>query len=138
MYCGNCGTKVGEKVSFCSTCGKNLVKETQNDLYSFGPFGTGICFSRPGFLSLIQKNNTKIVVTNNGISGYSTFRNSVRFEIAYSSIVATEIFDYLLWKVLWIKYRDGQKSSEVSIMCTAAYHQQIVVANNLVNSHLPS
>jgi len=135
MFCGNCGAKVDEKDSFCASCGKSLVANPQTELYSFGPWGTGICFSRPGFLTMIQRNNTKIVLTNEGVSGYSSFTNSERFQIPYSAIVATEIFDYILWKVLWIQYRDGQKNLEVSIMGTAANHQSIVTAQNIVKAH---
>ena len=135
MYCGYCGAKVGEKDGFCSFCGKSLVADVRTELYSFGPWGTGVCFSRPGFLTLIQRNNTKIVLTNYGISGYSTLTNSERFQIPYNAIVTTEIFDYMLWKVLWIQYREEQRNLEVSIMCTIAHHQSIALADNLVKTH---
>jgi hypothetical protein len=135
MYCGDCGAKVDEKDSFCASCGKSLVADDRAELYSFGPWGTGVCFSRPGFLTLIQKNNTKIMLTNDRLSGYSMLTNSERFQIPYKAIVMTEIFDYLLWKVLWIQYQEGQKKLEVSIMGTATNHQSITMADNFVKAH---
>jgi len=135
MYCGNCGEKIDEKDSFCPSCGKSLVGDGRAELYSFGPWGTGVCFSRPGFLTLIQKNNTKIVLTKDRISGYSTLTNSERFQIPYNTIVAMEIFDYLLWKVLLIQYQDGQKRLEFSIMGTVANHQSIIMADSFVKAH---
>jgi hypothetical protein len=71
---------------------KNLNKQQETVLYSFGPFGTGICFSKPTFFTVIQKNNTRIELTNTKISGYSTFSNKPRFEIPYDSIIAMESF----------------------------------------------
>ncbi len=134
MSCSNCGQKINEQANFCIACGKKLAKEPETVLYSFGPWGTGICFSKPSFFSVIQKNNTRIELTKEKISGYSTFTNKPRFEVAYNSIIAEEIFDYMLWKVLWIRYQDTQKTAEVSIMCTISNHQNITNAHNVIET----
>lgn len=41
----------------------------ETELYSFGPMGVGICFSRPGFFTAIAKNITRVVLTNKRIYG---------------------------------------------------------------------
>jgi hypothetical protein len=135
MNCPNCGEKINEQDKFCAACGKNLTKEQDTVLYSFGPFGTGICFSKPSFFTLIQKNNTRIELTNQKISGYSPSTNKPRFEIPYNSIISEEIFDYMLWKVLWLRYQEAQKTPEVSIMCTISNHQNITNIHNLIEAH---
>jgi hypothetical protein len=135
MFCSNCGSKTAENDSFCSKCGKSLVPNTETELLSFGPWGTGISNSHPTFTTIIQKNNTKITLTNNTITGYSTHNNKKRFQIPYDNIVATETYDYMLWKVLWIKYQDQQKTTEVSIMGTLTNHQNIAEANNIIKTH---
>lgn len=135
MSCPNCGEKINPQDNFCTACGKNLTTEQETVLYSFGPWGTGICFSKPSFFSIIQKNNTRIELTNHKISGYSKFTNSPRFEVHYNSIIAKEIFDYMLWKVLWIRYQEAQKTAEVSIMCTISNQQNITNIDNLIDTH---
>jgi hypothetical protein len=132
MSCPSCGAKVGENDNFCSACGKNLKREEETELFSFGPWGTGVCFSRPSFLTMIQKNDTKIVFTNRRISGYSSFTNSLRFQVPYEAIISEEVFAYMLWRVLWIQYQDGAKTREVSIMCTAGNHEHIAKAYDLI------
>ena len=136
MSCPHCGQKVGDKDTFCSACGKRLSANQEAVLHSFGPWGTGVCFSRPGFFTVIHNNDTKIVLTERCISGYSSFTNSTRFQVPYEAITATELFDYLLWKVLWIQYREKEKTREVSIMGTVTNHRQITQAFNLVRTHL--
>ena len=104
-------------------------------MYSFGPLGTGVCFSKPSFFSIIQKNNTRIEATNSKISGYSTFTNKPRFEVPYNSIITEETFDYLLWKVLWIRYQEMKKTAEVSIVYTIGNYQHITNTNNIIETH---
>jgi hypothetical protein len=41
----------------------------ETELYSFGPMGVGICFSRPGFFATIAKNITRVVLTIKRIYG---------------------------------------------------------------------
>lgn len=134
MYCPSCGTKAGEADSYCSKCGKSLTAQQETVLYSFGPWGTGICFSRPSFFTVIHKNDTKIVSTNQRLSGYSSFTNSLRFQMPYEAITNTEIFDYMLWRVLWIQYVEAEKMREVSIMCTMSNHEHIDRVNELVQA----
>src|SRR4030067_3138129 len=90
MSCPHCGQKSGAKDTFCSACGKALSTDQETALHSFGPWGTGICFSRPEFFTVIHNNDTKIVLTERSISGYSSFNNSTRFEVPYEAITATE------------------------------------------------
>jgi len=142
MLCPSCGVKVDERNLFCSACGKSLPGNQETELYSFGPWAVNVCFSRPGTFVMMQKNNTKIVLTNQQIYGSSTFNNSKRFQVPYPTILAIENFDYSLnlgpWKVLWIKYVEPQKIKEVSIMCFGPNSEYIAKAFDIINVHLPS
>jgi hypothetical protein len=135
MSCPICGEKINEQDNFCTSCGKSITKIQDRVIYSFGPWGTGICFSKPSFFTMIQKNNTRIELTDQKISGYSTFSRKPRFEISYNSISAQETFDYMLWKVLWIRYQDAQRTAEVSIMGTATNHQNITNIQSIMQAH---
>lgn len=135
MNCPNCGEKTTEQDNFCSKCGKKLTTSQDTVIYSFGPWGTGVCFGKPSFFSMIQKNNTRIELTNSKISGYSTLTNKPRFEVPYNSIIAEETFDYMLWKVLWLRYQEAEKTAEVSIMCTISNHQNITNSLNVIETH---
>jgi zinc-ribbon domain len=137
MNCPNCGEKINEHDNFCTACGKNLTNSQETVIYSFGPWGTGICLSKPSFLTMIQKNITKIELTDQRISGYST-PTKPRFEIPYNSIIGMEPFDYMLWKVLWLRYQDAQKVAEISIMGTATNHQHIINIQNIIETHRKS
>jgi len=142
MFCQSCGVEVNPQDVFCKSCGKSLPSNQENELYSFGPWLVNVCFSRPGTFVLMQKNDTKIVLTNQQIYGSSTFNNSLRFQVPYPTILAIENFDFRLnfgpWKVLWIKYMTPQKIKEVSIMCFSSDSEHIAKAFNIISLHLPS
>jgi hypothetical protein len=142
MFCQSCKVKVDERDVFCKSCGKSLSGNQETELYSFGPWAVNVCFSRPGTLVMMQKNNTKIVLTNQQIYGSSTFNNSKRFQIPYPTILAIENFDYSLnlgqWEVLWIKYMEPEKVREVSIMCFGPNSADIVKAFDIINANLTS
>ena len=102
----------------------------ETDLYSFGPTGVGICFRRPGFFVPRYENSTRIILTNRRICSCPTsralfFKDKLRFEVPYDAMVATEHFSFSLRKVLWIQYRDGEKTKEISIMCSIFNNQHI-------------
>jgi hypothetical protein len=141
MFCQGCGVEVGQQDVFCKSCGKSLPSNQETELYSFGPWLVNVCFSRPGTFVLMQKNDTKIVLTNQQIYGSSTFNNSLRFQVPYPTILAIENFDFHLnlgpWKVLWIKYLTPQKIKEVSIMCFGSDSEHIAKAFNIISLHLP-
>jgi hypothetical protein len=136
MLCPSCGSTIADQDRFCSACGKSLVGNQETELYSFGPWGVNVCFSRPGTFVWMQKNDTNIVLKNQRIYGSSTFTNSKRFEVRYSTILAKEAFDYRLnlgpWKVLWIKYREADKIKEVSIMCIGSNSPHISQAFDII------
>jgi len=76
--------------------------EPEKVLLHFGPFGTGVCFNRPSFFTIIQKNDTRIVVTDREICGELTFkRNSLMFNIR-CEVVSIDLFGHTLWKVRWL------------------------------------
>lgn len=139
MFCQSCRAQNAERDLFCSACGKSLSGNQETELYSFGPWAVNVCFSRPGTFVMMQKNNTKIVLTNQQIYGSSTFNNSIRFQVPYSKILAIENFDYSLnlgpWKVLWIKYMEPEKIREVSIMCFAPNSANITEAFKIISTH---
>jgi hypothetical protein len=117
--------------------GKNVSGEAQEtELYSFGPMGIGICFRRPGFFVPRLENSTRVALTNQRIYGYphgngmiSTkllpFKDKSRFEVPYDAIIATEQLRFSFRKVLWIQYRDGEETKEISIMCSTFNNQHI-------------
>ena len=120
MLCPNCGANTSEGDQYCATCGKSLSGNQEKELFSFGPWGINVCFGRPGTFVMMHKNDTKIMLTNRRVYGSSIHSNSQRFEVPYSTIVATEVYNFRLnlgnWKVFWIKYQEPDKSKEVSIM----------------------
>lgn len=130
MFCPSCGMKVNDQDQFCMYCGKSLTggrksltaEGQETELYSFGPWGVNVCFSRPGTFVLMHKNDTKVVLTNRRIYGVSTLsQNSLRFQVPYNFILAKESYDYRLnfglWRTLWIKYQESNQIKEVSILC---------------------
>jgi hypothetical protein len=68
----------------------------------------------------MHKNDTKIVLTNRRVYGSSIFSNSPRFEVPFTAIIATEVYNFRLnfgnWRVFWIKYQEPDKLREVSVM----------------------
>jgi hypothetical protein len=147
MLCSNCGAEISETDKFCSECGKNVtqmvVSETEEkELYTFGPMGVGICFRRPSFSTPIIRNSTKIVLTNRRIRGYpqggliptKLLPFKAQFEVPYENILATEQFGFLVNKALWIQYRDGEETKEVSIMCSPRISGDISRVNELIQN----
>jgi len=125
LLCPNCGVQVGEQDRFCIHCGKSLSGEQEKVLDSFGPFGVSVCFGRPGFFVMAQRNNTKIFVTDQRVYGSASSilgGGSLRFQVPYSAVLAAESFNHGLQKVLWIKYREGEKIKEVSILSGSHSH----------------
>jgi len=141
MFCPSCGTNAKEGDLFCTSCGKSFAASQEIELHSFGPWGVNTCFSRPGTFVWMQKNNTKVILTNQRISGLSSFNNSPRFQVNYSDIIAKENFDYRLnlgpWKVLWLKYREAEKIKEVSIMCFGPASSNITTAFEIIQNNSP-
>jgi hypothetical protein len=109
------------------------------ELYSFGPMGVGICSSRPGFFPAIAKNMTRIVLTSRQIYGVPKgpfFKDKARFQIPYTNVVSSEQFKYYLHKVLWIQYRDAEKTKEVSIICYAPNSEHASQAYEILQGNL--
>jgi len=95
-------------------------------VYRFGPWGTGVCFKRPSFFTVLHKNNTIITATDRRICGESTFkRGTLRFNVPYNEVRSMDVFGYMLWKVLWLQYQEVDKLLEVSIMCPSTKAQHI-------------
>ena len=95
----------------------------EKELYSFGPMGVRIYFSRPGFFTPMARNITRIVLTDKRIIGEPKttgnlpfFKDKAGFQVPYSSIASTERFSFFLNKGLYILYRDAEKTKEVSII----------------------
>ncbi|MFB3888082.1 MAG: zinc ribbon domain-containing protein [Candidatus Bathyarchaeia archaeon] len=128
MSCPNCGATINDPASFCPLCGKALHDQRETVLYEFGPFGVNVCFRRPSFFTVTQRNNTKIVLTNRRVYGVSTFTGKSRFDVPYEAVVNIEVFNYLLYRVLWLQYRKSDKLAEVSVMCAAAHQHHIARA----------
>jgi hypothetical protein len=107
----------------------------ETELYSFGPMSVGICFSRPGFLTAVAKNMTRVVLTNKRIYGVPQgpfFKGKARFHVPYDSIISIEQFSLHINKVLWIQYREAEKTREVSIICYGLNSQHASQAYELL------
>lgn len=133
MYCSKCGARIGETDRFCPECGKGASdmasSETEErELYSFGPLGVTICFSRPTMFALTFRNMTRIVLTDERIYGFPKgslaptellpFKSKAQFQVPYEAILATEQISVGLQKGVWIQYREEGKLKEVSILCS--------------------
>jgi hypothetical protein len=109
-----------DQARFCTACGKPIAREQETVLHSFGPSGVNVCFGRPGTFVMMDKNDTKITLTNQRIYGTSIHSNARLFEVPYITILEKEAYGFRLnlgnWKVLWIKYQEPEKTKEVSIM----------------------
>jgi hypothetical protein len=65
-----------------------VVSPQENELYSFGPMGVRIYFSRPGFFTVMTRNVTRIVLTDKRIIGepervgtLPVFKNKAGFQV---------------------------------------------------------
>jgi len=56
----------------------------------------------------------------------------MRFEAPYNAITSKENINFILFKVLYIKYQDGQGTKEVSIMGNPINYGNIAHAYELV------
>ena len=140
MYCSKCGAKMGETDRLCPKCGKGVSngadgKTEESELYSFGPMGVTISFSRPTMFALTYRNMTRIVLTDKRIYGFPKgslaptellpFKSKAQFQVPYEAILATEQVSFGLQKGIWIQYRDEDKVKEVSILCSVVNSQHI-------------
>ncbi|MGA3191455.1 MAG: hypothetical protein ABSD73_02960 [Candidatus Bathyarchaeia archaeon] len=93
----------------------------EKELYSFGPMGVRICFSRPEFFTPVARNITRVVFTDRRIYGVHRgslpfFKDKASFQVTYASIVSMEQFGFFLNKGLYIQYREAETTKEVSII----------------------
>jgi hypothetical protein len=132
--CPNCGKKAGAEDDFCSFCGKALTGEQEpepnptelklpkldlnapeKDIYSYGPSGIMIVCGRPSFFCKGQ-NRIRVFLTNKRIYAIASFRNKLRFQAPYESVVSCEVVTFNKLKGIYIKYIDGQKIDGMSIL----------------------
>ena len=132
--CPNCGNQVNKNDHFCSSCGKALFEnqDQEKEILSFGPWGISVCFSRPGLFVLTQQNNTQIILTDRRIYGIASSSKKVRFEIPYRTILYSENINFALFKSLYIQYQDSERTKEVSIMGNFANYDNIAQASKLI------
>jgi hypothetical protein len=112
----------------------------EKELCSFGPMGVRVCFSRPGFFTLMARNITRIVLTEKRIIGepkrvgnLPLSKDKAGFQVLYNSVTSTERFSFFLNKGLYIQYRDAEKTKEVSIISS---DQNISQAYELIQKAL--
>lgn len=115
-------------------CGKALIRDQnqERDVLSFGPWGVSVCFSRPGTFVWTQQNNTKIALTDRRIYGVASFSGTPRFEAPYNAITFSENINFALFKVLYIQYREAERSKEVSIMGNPVNYGNIARATEIM------
>jgi hypothetical protein len=149
MYCSQCGAKIGETDMFCPKCGKGSSDKTtseteERELYSFGPLGVIICYSRPTMFALTYRNMTRVMLTDYRIYGFPKgslaptemipFKSKAHFQVPYETILATEQVSFGLQKGVWIQYRAGEKLKEVSILCSPVNSHHIAKTYELLKN----
>lgn len=134
VSCPSCGNRADAENRFCSVCGKALNAEPENEkvLLSFGPMDVSVCFKRPGFFVLTQRNDTKIVLTNKRIYGLSSFSGKPRFDVQYNAITSKENTKYNFFRVLYLQYRENKNAKEVSIMGGPTNYSNVARAYELI------
>jgi hypothetical protein len=109
--------------------------EVEEKVYSFGPLGVMICFSRPRIFAWRLNNMTEITLTNRRIYGSTPlFKSLVQFQVPYDSILAIEQVGFGLTKGFWIQYRDQDKIKEVSILGVPIFSTSISKAYDLLQA----
>jgi len=125
------------------------VADTEQRLYSFGPFGVSVCEGPYGIFKWQKKNVTLIELTDRCIRGVAnrsfgflklpSLGRDPSFEIPYAAIVSVQVMPQPaglgLMQVLDIKYREGEQVCEKSI---ASYNDRIQSAYAILQSHAPS
>lgn len=140
---------MGETDGVCPVCGRSVVDETageteERELYSFGPLGVRICYSRPSLFKRTILNMTQIVLTDKRIIGlpkgtlYPTkllpFKGLAQFQVSYETILTTELISFFFQKGVWIQYREEDKRKEVSILCSPVNSHHISKTYELLQS----
>jgi len=143
MFCNRCGKKAGDRDRFCVACGARLLSliqalggneegSVEKTLLTFGPLGVMVTYGRPSIGRWTYNNTTLVQVTDRKIIGIidkklfplsalagavfnAGSQKSCRFVIPYGSIVAVETFNYLVSRVLYIRYTEGGAVKEVSV-----------------------
>ena len=149
MYCSSCGARMGETDNFCPVCGRGVSDKAagetvERELYSFGPLGVRICFSRPSMLALSFLNMIRIVLTDKRIYGFPKgslaptrllpFKSSAQFQVPYETIRATEQISFGFQKGVWIQYLEEGKLKEVSVLCSPVNSHHISKTYELLNN----
>jgi len=125
------------------------VADTEQRLYSFGPFGVSVCEGPYGIFKWQKKNVTAIELTDRCIRGIANRSfgffglrpqgQDPSFEIPYASIVSVQLRPHParlgLMQVLDIKYREGEQDCEKSI---ASYNGRIQSAYAILRRQAPS
>ena len=134
VSCPSCRNKADAENGFCSVCGKALKAESENEkvLLSFGPMDVSVCFKRPGFFVLTQRNDTKIVLTNKRIYGISSFSGKPRFDVPYNVVTSKESNKYNFFRVLYLQYREDKNAKEVAIMGGPTNYSNVARAYELI------
>lgn len=106
--------------------------------------GFSISFARPGMFAWSVRNCTKIVLTDRRIRGLRQSIGLLRllrgrggepvFDVALTDIVSIERVDFAANKGLWIRYRSGAESKEVSITASALCHPQLFEIERLLRA----
>ena len=125
------------------------VAQSEQRLYSFGPFGVSVCDGPYGIFKWQKKNVTVVELTDRCIKGidnrglglfrFRSWGSDSSFEIPYASVVSVQVRPHParlgMMQVLDIRYSEGEQVCEKSI---ASYNDRIQSAYAILQSHLPS
>jgi len=125
------------------------VAQSEQRLYSFGPFGVSVCDGPYGIFKWQKQNVTVVELTDRCIKGIASrsfglfgrrpSRQDPSFEIPYASIVSVQLRPHParlgLMQVLDIRYRESEQVREKSI---ASYNGRIQSAYAILQRRAPA
>lgn len=103
----------------------NAPSGPEQELLRFGSFGVGITFGRPSLFRWTKSNRHEVVLTDRRIlivrkpsiarAIFSRKRGGIDLEVPLADVVKTERLSFLGRPVVWLEWRKGAGTREVSI-----------------------
>ena len=144
MFCQKCGRAADATARFCIACGAPLTAEAPTQgpaeaqtppggageervLHRFGAFGVGITWGRPALFAWTKYNMFEVVLTDRRVCAVrnpsvarmlvSSKRGQLYFQVPLADVVSMELLTFMSRKAVWLKWREGEATKEVSIEC---------------------
>ncbi len=108
----------------------------ENQILRFGSFGVGVTFGRPSLFRWSKSNTHEIVLTDRRIllvrkpsvarTLFARKRGRVDLDVPLADILETKRLTFFGRPVVWLKWREGEKTREVSIDGTLGLGAEVV------------